>query len=133
MGEATDISNQEHSKAYIVSSFTTKNFLLEGVKMSTVEFPSKARTFSRSVMSHSVVSTNDQEQTDSLTNLIQTTNDSTESDDEHIEMENYISDKPEELRVNACSVLEPDQRYVVLFGKLCGRQEVNYSPYHLFL
>lgn len=47
------------SKGYVVSAFTTKRFYLEGVTFHTDEFPSRARTFSRSVMTTSRGSTPD--------------------------------------------------------------------------
>lgn len=50
---------QPGSKVYQVAAFTTKKFYLEGVTMYTDEFPSRARTFSRSVMSLSSSSTPD--------------------------------------------------------------------------
>lgn len=49
----------ENSKAYHIAAFTTKKFCLEGVTIYTDEFPSKARTFSKSVMSMSTGSTPD--------------------------------------------------------------------------
>lgn len=51
--------DSSQSKGYIVSAFTTKRFYLEGVTFHTDEFPSRARTFSRSIMSISRGSTPD--------------------------------------------------------------------------
>jgi autophagy-related protein 2 len=50
---------QQGNKMYQVAAFTTRKFCLEGITMYTDEFPSRARTFSRSVMSLSNSSTPD--------------------------------------------------------------------------
>jgi len=50
---------QQGSKVYQVAAFTARKFYLEGITMYTDEFPSRARTFSRSVMSLSSSSTPD--------------------------------------------------------------------------
>jgi hypothetical protein len=50
---------QQGNKMYHVAAFSTRKFYLEGVTMYTDEFPSHARTFSRSVMSLSSSSTPD--------------------------------------------------------------------------
>lgn len=47
------------TKGYVISAFTIKRFYLEGVTFHTDEFPSRARTFSRSVMTMSRGSTPD--------------------------------------------------------------------------
>lgn len=57
-GSSTLDPNQA-SKGYVVSAFTTKRFYLEGVTFHTDEFSSRARTFSRSVMTASRGSTPD--------------------------------------------------------------------------
>lgn len=109
-GQAPETSH-EQSKAYVVSSFTTKNFFLEGVAFSTVEFPSKARTFSRSVMSQSqssVVGTKEKE--DSYIALVK--------DSEELQAEDANSSG------ESIEVLE-ENRHVILCGKLCSRQEVG--------
>lgn len=49
----------DSERAYHIAAFTTKMFCLEGVTIYTDEFPSQARTFSRSVMSMSTGSTPD--------------------------------------------------------------------------
>lgn len=49
----------QSNKGYVVSAFSTKRFYLEGVTFHTDEFPSRARTFSRSVMTMSRASTPD--------------------------------------------------------------------------
>jgi autophagy-related protein 2 len=50
---------QQGNKMYHVAAFSTRKFYLEGITMYTDEFPSRARTFSRSVMSLSSSSTPD--------------------------------------------------------------------------
>ena len=55
----TAMDPSQSQKGYIVSAFTTKRFYLEGVTFHTDEFPSRARTFSRSVMTTSRGSTPD--------------------------------------------------------------------------
>lgn len=40
----------ESAKGYIISAFSTKRFYMEGVTFHTDEFPSHARTFSRSLV-----------------------------------------------------------------------------------
>lgn len=54
---STSDVQQQANKLYQVAAFTTKKFYLEGVTLYTDEFPSRARTFSRSVMSLSASST----------------------------------------------------------------------------
>lgn len=111
-GQAPESTSQEQNKAYIVSSFTSKNFYLEGVRFSTVEFPSKARTFSRSMMSQSqssVVQEKDRE--DPLTGLVQESPvDNQAESDANTSSESY-------------DVFD-ERRHDVVFGKLCSRQEV---------
>lgn len=46
----TELLDSDKNKTYIISTFTTKKIAFEGVTFHTDEFPSKARTFSRSVL-----------------------------------------------------------------------------------
>lgn len=46
----TFLNPDESPKSYIVSAFSTKRFCMEGVTFYTDEFPSCARTFSKSVV-----------------------------------------------------------------------------------
>lgn len=46
----TSMDPDEASKGYIISAFSTKRFYMEGVTFHTDEFPSCARTFSRSLV-----------------------------------------------------------------------------------
>lgn len=110
-GQSPESTSQEQCKAYVVSSFTTKNFFFEGVTFSTVEFPSKARTFSRSLLVTSQMK-NSSEHQDSLTTLVHPTDREGANESEA----NSSSD--------SFDVLD-ERRHDVLFGKLCGRQEVG--------
>ncbi|KAK7872956.1 hypothetical protein R5R35_004266 [Gryllus longicercus] len=56
MPPSGDPQLHQANKVYQVAAFTTKAFYLEGVVLYTDEFPSRARTFSRSVMSLSTSS-----------------------------------------------------------------------------
>lgn len=47
---STSLDPEESTKAYIISAFTIKRFYLEGVTFHTDEFPSRARTFSKSMV-----------------------------------------------------------------------------------
>lgn len=47
----TSLDPDESAKGYIISAFSTKRFYMEGVTFHTDEFPSHARTFSRSLAS----------------------------------------------------------------------------------
>ncbi|CAH0551837.1 unnamed protein product [Brassicogethes aeneus] len=51
--EATDLTNQDKTKSYLVNSYTTKRFSINKVSFSTVEFSRTHRTFSPSMMSQS--------------------------------------------------------------------------------
>lgn len=56
---STSLDPSQSTKGYVVSAFTTKRFYLEGVTFCTDEFPSRARTFSRSIITTSRGSTPD--------------------------------------------------------------------------
>lgn len=148
-GQATELTGQDHNKAYIVSSFTTKKFYLEGVKFSTDEFPSKARTFSRSVMSQSELSPNVESSkiTDDefLNTIIEdhgpkpTERKKKISESEYfmscteLECENTtdrtpVNGTPEEK--SKC-FFGNSEHEPILFGKLSGRQEVRIMEYIL--
>lgn len=53
----TEQEDETNKKMYVVSSFTTKNFVLQGITMQTVEFPIEARTYLGSSMHESVTTT----------------------------------------------------------------------------
>lgn len=46
----TSLDPDETAKGYVVSAFSIKRFYMEGVTFHTDEFPSHARTFSRSIV-----------------------------------------------------------------------------------
>lgn len=47
---STSLDPDESAKGYVISAFSTKRFYMEGVTFHTDEFPSHARTFSRSLV-----------------------------------------------------------------------------------
>ncbi|XP_049811820.1 autophagy-related protein 2 homolog A [Schistocerca nitens] len=115
-----DTQLQQANKLYQVAAFTTKKFYLEGVSLYTDEFPSQARTFSRSVMSSSTGSTPESKNSDynfgtapvtpsssSPVSPLQTIPPAVAADD-HTQHRNLS--------------VEPDP---VLFAKLAGRQELR--------
>lgn len=122
----TGESTEEHNKSYVVSSFTIKKFYLEGVQFFTDEFPSRARTFSRSVMSQSQSQYDSAKEDEFFSRII---------DDESPKSKRII---PENDCFMSCTDLDdqensvPDERRrfsldehePILFGKLSGRQEV---------
>lgn len=108
-GETSE-NPQEQNKAYVISSFTTKNFFLEGVTFSTVEFPIRARTFSRSVMSQSQASNGgEKDKEDSYIALLK--------EKEELQAEDANSSG------ESIEVLD-EKRHLIVCGKLCSRQEV---------
>lgn len=48
--DTLDPSKEDSKKAYLIDSITTKNIILKGIQLSTVEFSSVDRTFSRSLI-----------------------------------------------------------------------------------
>ncbi|XP_011303463.1 autophagy-related protein 2 homolog B [Fopius arisanus] len=88
------------SKGYIVSAFTTKRFYLEGVTFHIDEFPSRARTFSRSVMTTSRCSTPDNFSSAQISPSMHT--------------------PPEKSLINNLSPSSP-----IICAKLTGRQEIR--------
>ncbi|KAI4468684.1 autophagy-related 2 isoform a [Holotrichia oblita] len=106
--------NVQDDKAYVVSSFTCKDLYLEGVTLSTVEFPSSARTFSRSVINQSQVFSRNDERQDSLVSMVQNTDNDNNKVGSGAEQNLYdIKDSAD------------DQRHVIIFGKITGRQEIR--------
>lgn len=111
--EITD--NTQQDKTYVVSSFTCKDLYLEGITLSTIEFPSRARTFSRSVISHSQVFDKSEEKQDSLVTMVQ----NTDNDNNRVGNDSSSSEDCYETRDSI-----DDERHVIMFGKITGRQEV---------
>lgn len=48
--DTLDPSKEDSKKAYLIDSITTKNIILKGIQLSTVEFSNVDRTFSRSLI-----------------------------------------------------------------------------------
>ncbi|XP_008558251.1 autophagy-related protein 2 homolog B [Microplitis demolitor] len=97
------------SKGYVVSAFTTKRFYLEGVTFHTDEFPSRARTFSRSVMTTSRGSTPDSKNSDGHFSSAQI------SPTQH-----NIPTPPDRNLINTLSQSNP-----IMCAKITGRQEIR--------
>nr|XP_022914053.1 autophagy-related protein 2 homolog B isoform X1 [Onthophagus taurus] len=104
-GETPDANVKEQSKAYVDSLVTCKNFILTGVSFHTIEFPTKARTFSKSVRERSPCKHCQ-------------ASDLTESDED--ERCNCSLEDQEETgrKVNT-------DRHVIMFAKLNGVQEIR--------
>ncbi|KAE8748880.1 hypothetical protein FOCC_FOCC004474 [Frankliniella occidentalis] len=99
----------ETGKAYHIAAFTTKKFCLEGVTIYTDEFPSQARTFSRSVMSMSTGSTPDSKHSDTAFATAPAS-----------PSQSFAGGLSSSTAPNLS--LEPDP---ILFGKLSGRHELR--------
>lgn len=120
--EATDLTNQESKKAFVVHSFTTKNFVISGVTFSTVEFSSKARTFSRSVLIQSQQET----ENDSLVTVIE--NSSINKDDSSPKSEDDSEGEKmeeQESKEDGDNQNLGGHRHVIKFGYLSSTQEVR--------
>ncbi|KZC06215.1 Autophagy-related protein 2 like protein B [Dufourea novaeangliae] len=105
---STSLDPSQSTKGYIVSAFTTKRFYLEGVMFYTDEFPSRARTFSRSIITTSRGSTPDSKNSDgqfSSAQISPTQNAQTPSDGNILN--NLNESNP------------------IMFAKLAGRQEIR--------
>nr|CAD7441323.1 unnamed protein product [Timema bartmani] len=98
---------QQGNKMYQVAAFTTKKFYLNGITLYTDEFPSKARTFSRSVMTMSSSSTPDSKNFDNANTAPVTPSSSSPPSDS-------------QPHSNLSTEANP-----ILFGKLNGCQEVR--------
>lgn len=116
-GENLDDYNQDQNKAYVVSSLTTKNFSLKGIHFSTVEFPIAARTFSRSVISPGQ-SMHEKDSDDSLVTLLQESQIADETSERK-----KVEEKPDK---NTLKEEEDMARHVLVFGKMCGKQEASF-------
>lgn len=120
--ETTELASHSDTKAYIVASFTLKKLILEGVTLHSEEFPSRARTFSRSMMSQSNITTG--QCSSSVTN---------ENDEEDEFLSTIIEDSTSrkqsiiavEENDDSKSPLDVIVHDPILFGKLSGRQEVS--------
>nr|CAI5847822.1 unnamed protein product [Callosobruchus analis] len=124
--EATDLTNRDSKKAYIVQSVTTKKFNIQGVTLSTVEFSSKARTFSRSVLlSQSQCQQFDKENEDSVVTILQRSTNDDQKEAEAVVVPPVVEKQktPEVPIVNG-------HRHVIVFGKMSGGQEIRIKLKH---
>ncbi|XP_053986087.1 autophagy-related protein 2 homolog B isoform X1 [Hylaeus volcanicus] len=104
----TSLDPSQSTKGYVVSAFTTKRFYLEGVTFHTDEFPSSARTFSRSIITTSRGSTPDSKNSDGQFSSAQMSpNQNTQT-------------PPDANIINNLSGSNP-----IMFAKLAGRQEIR--------
>ncbi|XP_011343662.1 autophagy-related protein 2 homolog B isoform X2 [Ooceraea biroi] len=103
----TSLDPDETAKGYVISAFSTKRFYMEGVTFHTDEFPSHARTFSRSLVA-STCSTPDSKNSDSLFTSAQMS--PTQS----------MLHTPPEGNVNNSNESNP-----IMFAKLAGTQEMK--------
>lgn len=112
--EAANTTTQDTKKAYMENSFTTKNFSITGVTFSTVEFLSKARTFSRSAFVQSHFET----ENDSLVTVIESSSLGKDSliDTQKVKVEDVH--KTEEDCLN-------DHRHIIKFAKITNKQQVK--------
>ncbi|KAG7200135.1 hypothetical protein KM043_000574 [Ampulex compressa] len=104
----TSLDPGQATKGYVVSAFTIKRFYLEGVTFYTDEFPSRARTFSRSIMTTSRGSTPDSKNSDGQFSSAQ------------ISPTQNMQTPPEGNIINNLSESNP-----IIFAKLAGRQEIR--------
>ncbi|XP_050294529.1 autophagy-related protein 2 homolog A isoform X2 [Anthonomus grandis grandis] len=103
--DTLDPSNPESQKAYLIDSFATKNLILQGVNISTVEFSSVDKTVSKSLKR--------QESKDSSKGSEYFFKSTTESHDDDSESESgHINEE----------ILD---RHVILCGKCYNNQEVK--------
>lgn len=128
--EALDPSAHDQKKSFVASSFTTKNFYLEGVTFSTVEFPTIARTFSKSILVQSQSSLlQDKEGEDSLVTMI--------AADGYLEertpTNEDVESKSNQSGDGGGGRSMDDHRHVVQFGRLSGRQEVSFYSRIFFI
>ncbi|XP_043525615.1 autophagy-related protein 2 homolog B isoform X2 [Frieseomelitta varia] len=107
---SASLDPSQSTKGYIVSAFTTKRFYLEGVTFHTDEFPSRARTFSRSIITISRGSTPDSKNSDGHFSSAQ------------ISPTQYanVQTSPEGNIINSLNESNP-----IMFAKLAGRQEIR--------
>ncbi|XP_076234909.1 autophagy-related 2 [Calliopsis andreniformis] len=105
---STSLDPSQSTKGYVVSAFTTKRFYLEGVTFYTDEFPSRARTFSKSIITTSRGSTPDSKNSDGQFSSAQ------------ISPVQNMQTPPDGNDINNLSDSNP-----IRFAKLAGRQEIR--------
>ncbi|CAH1999640.1 unnamed protein product [Acanthoscelides obtectus] len=124
--EATDLTNQDSKKAYIVQSVTTKKFNIQGVTLSTVEFSSKARTFSRSVLlSQSTCQQLDKETEESVATMLNRSTIEEQTEEEETQVFPPVDEKEKTPDPNLNG-----HRHVIVFGKMNGGQEIRIKLKH---
>ncbi|KOC64737.1 Autophagy-related protein 2 like protein B [Habropoda laboriosa] len=104
---STSLDPSQSTKGYVMSAFMTKRFYLEGVTFHTDEFPSRARTFSRSIITTSSGSTPDSKNSDGQFSSAQIS-------------PNQNTQSPTEGNINNLNESNP-----IMFAKLAGRQEIR--------
>lgn len=114
--ETTNITSQDSKKAYIIQSCTVKKIIIEGVLFSTLEFSSKARTFSRSVIMESFMDSCTNEKEDSFISAFEKN-----SLNEHEEKTSMKQTSIDSVHANSTD----EYRHVILFGKISNSQEVG--------
>ncbi|KAF5280262.1 hypothetical protein FQR65_LT03070 [Abscondita terminalis] len=124
-GESLNANNLEQNKAFVVASFTEKNFYFQGVTLSTVEFPSRARTFSRSVI-YQTTSFNSQEKEDSFVTMIEKNlkAEMNEHSSECNESDILYGNDRRRSRTSSISDFE-NERHIIQFGRLVGKQQIS--------
>lgn len=118
VGEATDLSNQDSNKAYIIQSYTVKKLSINGITFSTVEFSGKARTFSRSFISQSEIESTNEEKEDSFITMFERNSLNEQQIGEIILSGQSNSEYVSENNLDG-------YRHAILFGKINGVQEVR--------
>jgi hypothetical protein len=106
--EATNYTKQDEKKAYFEQSYTTRSVRLEGIKLSTVEFLSKARTFAQPFSAES--------EQDETFSSVQEVEDNDEEPDE-AEAEGSSDAYPEQDS-------STEERNIITFGQFGGRVEI---------
>lgn len=99
-------SKEDPKKAYLIDSFTIKDIVIEGVKLSTIEFPSVERTISRSILTNSSCTSKDEESCSEL---------------EEIEPKDEL---PKKLEYSNDDDLNPE-RHIIAFGNFYNKLEVK--------
>ncbi|KAL1512538.1 hypothetical protein ABEB36_002120 [Hypothenemus hampei] len=95
--DTIDPSTDDPEKAYLVDAITTKNVVIKGIALSTVEFSSDERTVSRSLISENIAEPE----------------------------EAFAEAIPLQQQGGSDELLDEEQRHVILCGKCFGNQEVK--------
>lgn len=129
---STSLDPSQSTKGYVVSAFTTKRFYLEGVTFHTDEFPSRARTFSRSIITTSRGSTPDSKVTSftrsSKKNMwlnIFWGSFSLQNSDGHFFSAQVSPTQNMQTPLEANIINNLNESNPIMFAKLAGRQEIR--------